>query len=103
MFTLNRQAIRKSLAAYYEAERQQKAILEDREIQSHFERDEEEKARALIQKRYPEGVHTIKRKRAHELINLMTKGIPAYKGIDPQDIYCNIDIWNDLLKLAESI
>lgn len=118
MFKLNRTEIRKALAAYKEAMRQNELIKEDQEIQSLYDKEYEllaqekyetavtftEKYDQLIQERYPMGTWSVIYDKAKQLSTLMTKGVPTYEDVDIMtDIVFNPPVLDEIVKIAEQV
>jgi hypothetical protein len=98
---LDRTAIKTALSAYLNAEQQRVAVLDDRQIQMLFSKDQNEEARKLIDLRYPEARKV--KVRAIELIKVMTQNIEEWKGVDPEDVYYSVVQFNKLVELAKQI
>ncbi|KIL42105.1 hypothetical protein SD70_02680 [Gordoniibacillus kamchatkensis] len=84
---LNRAGIRAALFDYKTARTQHEMILQDDEIQNLFAAENYEGANFLIMRRYPFGKWETVAERGIELIEVMTKGIPDFKGFEAVDIW----------------
>lgn len=100
---LNRNAVRNALTEYIEAKRQSKEILKDKEIQTFFKLEENEKAMSLISRRYPEGQNRNVNNKGLALVEVMVKNLPEWRGIDPMDVYTDIDSFDKLIELAKRV
>lgn len=101
---LNRTAIRKALASYKEAKRQQAAILKDKQIQGLFAQEKEDAARALILEKYPNGIQQVVSRARIKIINEMIKNVPSFKGITAEDVLCaEISVFDKMIELAEQV
>ncbi|MCM3273059.1 hypothetical protein [Paenibacillus elgii] len=100
---MNRIAIRKALEEYKNSKKQSKAIWKDKDIQGLFKQGRNEEAVALINSKYPEGQNRNVNQKAITLIEEMTKSIPEWKGINPMDVYSDLDTFDKLLVLAERV
>lgn len=117
IFLFNRQGIRKALENYNESVKQHEGILNNAEIQQHYEKAfylEKEgkmlesekynnKAEELIAKKYPLGKWETVTIKGLELIKIMTKDIPQWKGIDVQDVWGNPSVFKKLVELAQKV
>lgn len=101
LYILDRTAIKTALSAYLNAEQQRVAVLNDRQIQTLFSKDQNEEARKLIDLRYPES-RKVKAK-AIELIKAMTRNIEGWEDINPEDVYYSVVRFNKLIELAKQI
>lgn len=99
---LNRLGIRKALLEYKEAKQQYNASMKDKEVLALFDTDEQ-KAYSLMVDKYPLGSWDTVTNRAYELISIMSKDIPDWKGIDVKEVWLNSSVFNKLVTLAEKV
>lgn len=95
---MNRADVKKALAAWRRAEKADKRVLGDREIQALFEQGTNDRAKEIIAIRYPDAAHRDARRLA--LAKAVIAFAPGVK-LDPAQVCRNAAHFNRILDLAE--
>lgn len=100
-FMLNRKKVVKARDAYKDALEQQTLALADEEVNAHIEKGETDLASKVIEEKYPLGTQDSVDKAEINLLAVIIKQIPKYRGVNPVDVWKDRKVTEEVIGLTE--